>query len=334
MIFFRLLLKVLDHNIHHDQVVEIGECSAHCYHGANIFFHAMAKSVPLLKSSWDEFTTLVAKRWPVYGWYVLLRFMIGALFVMISIQMFLGDIRLVMGNPAVLENSLFWLGVLPKFIWLGLLFLALMLVEVFLQFGFFRIALNPKAEQSIPSLLSQGKYRYWYTLGVSILLGILMFLAIGLGFFLLILPGIFLLVMLCFAPIFVVMDEQGPIEALKSSWKMVKGRWWSVFGTLLFWIVLSAIAMWVINFLFTMGFLSALNPMMMEQFSQQMNAAAMRGDIEQVRVLVAQIFGQLLHVKTLLGFSLLVLAQTVVAIVPTYGVLSVYKVLRVKAKRR
>jgi hypothetical protein len=90
----------------------------------------------------------------------------------------------------------------------------------------------------------------------------------------------------------------------------------------------------VINFVFTMGFLSMLNPMMMDQFSQQMNAAAMRGDMQQVQMIMAHMFEQVFQLKSLIGFSLLVLAQTVVAIVPTYGVFSVYKVLRLKGKRR
>lgn len=253
---------------------------------------------------------------------------------MVSIQIFLADIRMIVADPAVLENSLFWLGILPKFVWIGLMVLAMILVQVWLQFGFLRIVLNPKAEQSIPSLFAEGKYRYWYTFGVSILLGILLFLIVGLGMVLLVLPGIFLLVMLCFAPIFVVMDEQGPIQALKSSWKMVKGRWWSVFGSLLFWIVLFALLMWFVNFIFSMGFLNMLNPMMMEQLSQQMNAAAMMGDTAQVQALMAQMLSQVFQLKSLLGFTLLILAQTVVAIVPAYGYFSVYKVLRGKAKKK
>lgn len=253
---------------------------------------------------------------------------------MISVQIFLGDIRSIIANPEIVENGLFWLGILPKFVWLGLLLLVVIFVEVLLQFGFLRIVLNPKTEQSIPSLFSEGKYRYWYTFGVSILLGILMFLIIGLGMMLLVLPGIFLLVMLCFAPIFVVIDEQGPIQALKSSWKMVKGRWWSVFGSLLFWMVLFALLMWFVNFIFSMGFLSVLNPMMMEQLSQQMNAAAMMGDMAQVQALMAQMLSQVFQLKSLIGFTLLILAQTVVAIVPAYGYFSVYKVLRGKAKKK
>ena len=147
---------------------------------------------------------------------------------------------------------------------------------------------------------------------------------------LLVVPGIFLLVLFCFAPIFVVLEGEGPIKALKSSWKMVKGRWWSVFGSLLFWLVLSALLMWLINSIFSTGFLSLLNPVMMDQLSQQMNAAGMRGDMVQVRMIMGQIFTQVFQLKFFVGFLFLGLAQTAAAIVPVYGYFSVYKVLRKK----
>lgn len=71
----------------------------------------------------------------------------------------------------------------------------------------------------------------------SFLYGLMVFI----GLIFLIVPGLFLAVRFGLYPYFVVDQGQGPIQALKSSWRTVKGASWRVFG---FWL-----ATWLITLL-------------------------------------------------------------------------------------
>lgn len=67
------------------------------------------------------------------------------------------------------------------------------------------------------------------------------------GFILLILPGIWLSVKLCMAFPAVVFERAGPFKAIGRSWRLTRGNWWRVFGTL---VVVFLIAL-VVNFALT-----------------------------------------------------------------------------------
>jgi uncharacterized membrane protein len=66
---------------------------------------------------------------------------------------------------------------------------------------------------------------FWRFLGVEVLLAIIVFV----GFLLLIVPGVIAAVGLGFSPFLVVDRANGPIEALKESWRITKGHKWQLF---------------------------------------------------------------------------------------------------------
>jgi hypothetical protein len=67
------------------------------------------------------------------------------------------------------------------------------------------------------------------------------------GFFLLILPGIWLSVKLCMTFSAIAFERAGPFAAIGRSWRLTRGNWWRVFGTL---VVVFLIA-FVVNFALT-----------------------------------------------------------------------------------
>lgn len=73
----------------------------------------------------------------------------------------------------------------------------------------------------------------------NVAMSLLTLLIISIGLIFLILPGIWLAVSLMFGMYFIVLRGQGTIESLKSSFHLVKGRWWNTFGKLLFFGLLS-----------------------------------------------------------------------------------------------
>lgn len=64
----------------------------------------------------------------------------------------------------------------------------------------------------------------------SIAFGLLLVIAVLIGFALLIIPGIYIAVKLTFAGYHFVDEGLGPIESFKASWESTKGRWWNTFG--------------------------------------------------------------------------------------------------------
>ena len=88
----------------------------------------------------------------------------------------------------------------------------------------------------------KGSKYFWTYLLFLILISIFL---TGL-FILLIIPGIIFLVYWIFAGFILFKENKGPIASLKSSYNLVKGRWWSTFGYL----ILIIIVMILISIIF------------------------------------------------------------------------------------
>jgi hypothetical protein len=83
-----------------------------------------------------------------------------------------------------------------------------------------------------------------------VLVGVLVGLAIALGFLLLIIPGFIVLTFLCSSiPVLVIEDERGR-AALRRSWHLVRGFGWHVFGT----IIVAALLNGIVSSLLTAPF--------------------------------------------------------------------------------
>jgi len=60
--------------------------------------------------------------------------------------------------------------------------------------------------------------------------GIVQAIAILLGFIALIIPGFFIMVSLIFTQVYIAVEDEGPFEALSSSWSLAKGNRFPLFG--------------------------------------------------------------------------------------------------------
>ncbi len=79
------------------------------------------------------------------------------------------------------------------------------------------------------------EYRtFWRYLGVSILMP----LTVLAGLLLLIVPGIIWAVRFSFSPLIVVDTKTGPVKAMRESWAITKGNFWTLLG---FWLVIGLI---------------------------------------------------------------------------------------------
>jgi hypothetical protein len=85
------------------------------------------------------------------------------------------------------------------------------------------------SEPEVSDSLRVGLRRLLPSIGLGIVLGITLVIA----FILLILPGIWLGVMFSLAGPLLVLERLGPFASMGRSWRLVSGRWWATFGTLL-----------------------------------------------------------------------------------------------------
>lgn len=105
-----------------------------------------------------------------------------------------------------------------------------------LRIGWMAICLKISKGQPAPFSEFFSNFSYFLNfLMVNILVSIVVFA----GFCLLIIPGVFLGIRLVFAPLLVLDQNLGPIEAMKKSWEMVEGQALKVF--------LSGVAVFVVN---------------------------------------------------------------------------------------
>ncbi len=99
-------------------------------------------------------------------------------------------------------------------------------IAILLEMGLIRIALNiqDKKEVGFGDLFGEASRFVRYFLAQ-----ILASIIILIGFLLLIVPGVIAMVGLFFVPYIIIDKSSGPIEAVKSSWKLTKGHKWSLF---------------------------------------------------------------------------------------------------------
>lgn len=302
----------------------------------NLFNFPMAASPSLLKNSWNEFTNLLSTRWQTYLWYIILSALITVICLLVvgwaaypTLQSFMSHIPEILNqtlDPATL--------MMPNFSVFGIAGVVLLLSAVLLRFGFYRVVLSKKSEQTPGEILSQGTEKYFWTLLVSIAAAILVALVVGLGFILLILPGIYLAVGLAFTAFFVILDGKGPVESMSASRALVKGRWWSVFGTLLFWGLAGFLATMVVSFIFNLIFASALDLTTVDSLArsldQAMREAQMSGNFDQVVSQISQLMAQFTNPKVLIGFGLDFFLRALLMIVTTFGIFGTYLALKKK----
>ena len=92
---------------------------------------------------------------------------------------------------------------------------------------------------SIPDGVADGLLKPGVFLVIA---GIVQGIAIGLGFIALIIPGIFIMISLIFTQIYIAVEDEGPFEALSSSWSLAKGNRFPLFGLGVILFVISLLA--------------------------------------------------------------------------------------------
>jgi hypothetical protein len=102
------------------------------------------------------------------------------------------------------------------------------LVSLFMAFTFARIGLD-----AVKGKVFAWKNAFeinWNVFGVYIIASILCMIAYSVGFVFLIIPGIIVLVRLSFFGFVILEGETSPVHAIKRSWALTKGRFWSLFA--------------------------------------------------------------------------------------------------------
>lgn len=100
------------------------------------------------------------------------------------------------------------------------------IISSIVTLGFIRIILNSIDGKRLEYSDLFKNYRFIFNYWIAEIIGGLITVA---GFFLFIIPGIILAVKFQFIDYFIVDKGQGPIEAVKSSWRITKGIKWQLF---------------------------------------------------------------------------------------------------------
>jgi hypothetical protein len=131
---------------------------------------------------------------------------------------------------------------IPSFVIFVLLF---SILEVILFISFIYISVSDKKKIGLGESLKGALNNFFSVLGLSIVL----FFALLFLFILLIVPGIIFMVFWLFSPFILIKEKAGIIDSLKRSKKLVKGRWWMVFGYYLLFLLISIGAFFALSFI-------------------------------------------------------------------------------------
>lgn len=283
----------------------------------------MADATPLFSTSWQDFKWLVKNRWKAYLYFIVFAILGG---VVLGVLSFLlgGSILSSFGGGEfpVMNFGAGFFGVLI----LGLVFV---LYVILLTFALYR-SVDSTEEISVSTFFSHGKEQYWRTLGSSVGLGLIIGLVLGLAGLLMFgiasigsqaltgLAGVLLaiafvyyLIKIVNAWYRIVLEGEGPINALKGSMAMVEGRWWRALGSMLLWMIISVLIFFGGGFLYGLiGFFvvggEIVGALGQGGFSS-LGGLAVTGGI------------------FLIGYYVLIAA---LEIIPMYGMLALYRTLR------
>lgn len=179
---------------------------------------ALPSPVALVKESWEIYTEHILR----FVTLMAIPFFVGML--VLGIFLALGWIT----GPSLTVGVIFSM----------LSVLLMILIQVWGQVAIMLGVIHVKEKQDIKAIYKNA----WYVLGVFFGTSLLSALVIVGGMFLAILPGIFFGVLVSFSNFIVLKEKKSFFDALMQSARYVSGRWWSVFGRLLFLIAMAIIA--------------------------------------------------------------------------------------------
>ncbi len=156
--------------------------------------------------SWREFKSNIGSVF----WFAFVFYGIPLLFL----TLFLGYNKGLMDNPNVYS--------------VVLLFLVVIIFAFISAFPYFGLisACSKKDKYSFGELFDSGAENYWRLLGFCIVLSVFSFLL----FILFIIPGIIFSIYWIFSVYIFAGQKKGILASMKESRKIVRGKWWRVFG--------------------------------------------------------------------------------------------------------
>ncbi len=226
----------------------------------------------LIATAWIDFFNLLRKQWKSFAWFIVLTFVL-----MVAHFLF----AFFVAKPIGISNPM--PGLLVQFIE----FVAYIILVSGLGFGIVRSINDENGEHSLGALLSRGSFRFFRTFGSSLGAGLLILLAVGIDALViylvyaivgsLLVAGILAFISfviflyfvnaLAFLRFRIILENEGPITAIKSAMEMVAGRWWKTLGSVffmtwsffgaIFFVLLFAMIVFVLPFVFINTFLAA-----------------------------------------------------------------------------
>lgn len=142
---------------------------------------------------------------------------------------------------AYTDNMMPVLTVLPLYV------LILAVVNILMSLAMIKVVASP-SDTTVKSAYSFAAKNFWSYVWVSVLVGLA---TLG-GFILLIIPGIIFMIWFMFSYYVLLFEGKKGTDALKGSREHVRGRWWAVFGRLLFFLVIMLIVSFAFGLIFGM----------------------------------------------------------------------------------
>lgn len=187
-------------------------------------------------------TTYLGEAWQIYK----NRFWVFALILLLYIVIVFGQ-GLLVGSVAAItgivggvagvgeNNTVFLMIVTIVLVFLSALVSGI--INYLLQGAMFFVVRDRQEKIGIMTSIKKSWQRLWPFFWVNVLVGLI----VGGGTMILIIPGFILAIWFAFAPYIVLDQEEHGMNALLKSKAYVSGRWWSVFGRMMF-LILIAIA--------------------------------------------------------------------------------------------
>lgn len=141
-------------------------------------------------------------------------------------------------NGQVLLSNIFSPGLI---VLAFLLLLTFMVFYVLMSISFIEIAFAKKP-LGLKESVRKSKKHFWRFLG----LGIVLTFALIILYALFIIPGIIFNVFWIFSVYILVDKKAGVFDSIKQSYRMVKGRWWTLFGHSVLLIIIAMIVSWIL----------------------------------------------------------------------------------------
>jgi len=194
-----------------------------------------------------DFDNIFSQTWKEYrtNFSAILKFILifiiipSFVFLLINTSLILSNDNLrelILNNTKASSRPLF--SDIPYYLLLGITSLISLALTVFVYAGLTSVSLKKNGYKFVDIVYSSKK-NFWRYLTYSIV--IIIFLT--LLFILLIIPMIIFLIYWIFAAYILFDQDKGILESLKTSKKLVRGKWWKVFGySLLFFLIIVAIS--------------------------------------------------------------------------------------------